>query len=144
MSKAQNSSIRIGFRSLLGCVILAMVSAPAFAVKPGTPVVYTDVSITYAGQTFGFAGRQESFNLAQDGGSVVFDLTSLSSPEFTPLPEVDVGSLQPNGNSWKIVSKVNSKSWTYAGTCASESFTTSNGDGSITRHLYLNCRDLSF
>jgi hypothetical protein len=132
---------RTRLQSLVLSVVLSVVACAAYAGKPA-PVLWSDVVITYAGQTFGFTGSQSSFAQSQDGGRIVFNLSQLDTPGTAELPDIDVSLLTPKGNHWDVVSKVDNHSYTFSGTCASQTFTTSDSGGNVIRHLYLNCRDL--
>lgn len=115
-------------------------SAAAAAAKPA-PTIYADVEITFAGQTFGFGGIEESFSQTAEGGRIVFQVTELSTPGYVPLPQVDVGVLPAHGNQWEIQSDHGKQSDVAVGTCASATFTTVES-GLVVRHVYLNCKEL--
>jgi hypothetical protein len=105
--------------------------------------VYSDVRITFAGETFELLGIQTSFSESQDGGRIVFDLTTIGTSDYLPLPEIDTNTLPASGNHWEVVSKLGSHSYLFVGTCASETFSTTDSQGSVIRHMFLNCRDMS-
>lgn len=115
----------------------------ASAAAPSKQTIYSDVQITYAGQTFGFGGLQSSFSQSQDGGFIQFNVTNLDTPGYVPLPQIDTGSLQPKGNHWEVVTELGSHhAYSFVGICASTTFSTTDPAGTIVRHLYLNCSDL--
>jgi hypothetical protein len=122
-------------------VILLGVSAGVQAGKPVVTTTYSDVYITVGTQTFGFSGAEKSFSQSATGGRIVFDLTQLGTPGFTPSPQVDTGALEAQGNHWEIQSNLGTKSYLFVGTCASETYTTTEGSATV-RHLNLNCKDL--
>src|ERR1700758_455112 len=102
----------------IGVILLGV----SVAVQAGKPVVttYSDVYITVGSQTFGFSGAEKSFSQSATGGRLVFDLTQLGPPGFTPLPQIDTGALEAHGNHWEIQSNLGAKSYLFVGTCASE------------------------
>ena len=105
-------------------------------------MIFSDVEITFAGQTFGYSGVEKSFSQSATGGRIVFDVTQLSTPDYAPLPQIDTSLLEPTVNHWEIQTNVKARTYTYAGTCAAETFTTIDS-GFVVHHLYLNCRDFS-
>ncbi|HXR62432.1 MAG TPA: hypothetical protein VN720_02665 [Rudaea sp.] len=111
----------------------------ADAAKPAD--VYADVIITYAGQTFGFAGPLRYFEVADGGGRIGIDLTNLETPGYSPRPDVDPANLPTSGNRWQLVAYIGRSVQTIAGTCAVESFATTQ-QGVRMQHVYLNCVDL--
>jgi hypothetical protein len=114
----------------------------AAAAPPSKPSVYADVQITYAGQTFGFGGPQNSFYQNQDGGGIQFNVTTLGTPAYEPLPQIDTSSLVPAGNHWEVVTQINHRYYQFVGTCASTTFSTVDSTGTVVMHLFLNCKDL--
>ena len=122
------------------CALLLVFSTASHAGKPA-PAIYSEIEITYAGQTFGFSGVEKSFSQSATGGRVVFEVTQLGTPGYAPLPQIDTSALEPTGNHWELQSNLGNRSYTYVGTCAAETFTTTES-GFFVRHLYLNCRDL--
>ena len=126
---------------VLACWMLAACAASAGAAP--RPSVYSDVRITFAGETFGLLGVQTSFSENQDGGRIVFDLTTIGTSDYLPLPEIDTNTLPVTGNHWEVVSKLGSHSYLFVGTCASETFSTTDSNGTVVRHMFLNCRDMS-
>jgi hypothetical protein len=131
-------------RSRIGILVCGLVFAGlASAAAPSKQAIYSDVQITYAGQTFGFGGVQGSFNQNQDGGFIQLNVTNLDTPGYVPLPQIDTGSLRPKGNHWEVVTQLGSHhAYSFVGICASTTFATTEATGTITRHLYLNCSDL--
>jgi len=131
-------------RSRIGILVCGLVFAGlANAAAPSRQAIYSDVQITYAGQTFGFGGVQSSFNQNQDGGLIRFNVTNLDTPGYVPLPKIDTGSLQPKGNHWEVFTELGSHHvYSFVGICASTTFGTTEATGTIVRHLYLNCSDL--
>jgi hypothetical protein len=117
---------------------LATVRA-ADAAKPAD--VYADVVITYAGQTFGFGGPLRYFEVADSGGRIGIDLTNLETPGYSPRPVIDPVTLQTSGNRWQLVAYIGHSTEIIAGTCAVESFATSQQNIRM-QHIYLNCVDL--
>jgi hypothetical protein len=97
--------------------------------------------VTYAGQTFGSAGPLRYFEMSENGGRIGFDLTTLATPGYSPRPEIGTGGLPASGNRWEIVEFIGRSHETISGTCAAESFATTEGDASV-QHIYLNCVDL--
>ena len=142
MSMAQVKS-RSCFIGRLACwaVIGALVAGKGVAAK-GHVDIYSDVRITFAGQTYEFSGVQQSFNESQDGGRVVFNLRVLGTPSFDPLPSFDPSGLPEDGNHWDVISRAGGHSYSFSGTCASQTFSTVDANGVNVRHLYLNCADL--
>ena len=131
-------------RSRFGILVCGLVFAGlATAAAPFKQAIYSDVQITYAGQTFGFAGVQSSFSQNQDGGSIQFNVTNLETPGYVPLPQVDTCSLRPKGNHWEVITQLCSHhAYSFVGICASTTFATTDATGTIFRHLYLNCSDM--
>lgn len=121
-------------------VLAAGLPAVSFAAKPG-PTILSDVRITFGGQTFGFAGPEESFSQVATGGRIVFQVRQLELPGYLPVPDVDVDALEPDGNRWVIETDSGKRSDLFVGTCASETFTTEDA-GVLVRHLNLNCKDV--
>jgi hypothetical protein len=105
--------------------------------------IYSDVRVTFAGETFGFSGAQASFSQNQDGGRIVLDVTTISTYDYLPLPEFDTGTLSAPGNHWEVVPKLENRSYLFAGTCASQTFSTTEANGIIVRHVFLNCKDMA-
>jgi hypothetical protein len=123
------------------CICAVGFSVAAVAAKPLVPVTYSEVNITFGGQTFGFFGAENSFSQSETGGVIVFDVRQLGTPEFAPLPQVDTKTLEPKGNHWEVETNTGGHSYMFVGTCASETYTTTES-GSVIRHLNLNCKDL--
>jgi len=126
------------------CATLALAiafSAAAAAAKPTPMPTYSDVEITFGGQTFGFGGIEESFSQTAEGERVVLQLTDLSTPGYVPLPPVDVSTLSSHGNHWEIQTDHGKRSDVAVGTCASATVATVEF-GVMVRHVYLNCSDL--
>lgn len=126
--------------SLAACAISLAVSSNALAAKANT-AIYSDVSITFAGETYGFGGTQQSFAQTEDGGRIVFDLTTVGTPDYQALPQIDSSGLNARGNTWQVVTRLGHTTYTYVGTCASTTFSTVESGVSI-RHLYLDCQTL--
>lgn len=126
--------------SLTGSLLLACGAANALAAKPISNV-YADVSITFGGDTYGFYGVEQQFTQTQNGGRIVFDVTTLGTPEYRPLPQIDVSHLDDTGNYWEVVTSAGRHSYMFSGICASETFST-NQSGLVVQHLYLNCKTL--
>jgi len=63
-------------------VMLCVSIGSASAARPAPQ--YADVVITYAGQTFGFAGPLRAFAASESGGRISLDLTTLSTPGYAP------------------------------------------------------------
>ena len=121
-------------------VVIAMVAATgALAAKPRPE--YAEVVITFAGQSFGFAGRLRHFEVNDAGGQVALDLATLESPAFAPPSDVDATVLRAPGNNWQVVTYLNRSPVVFSGTCALESFRATEFEVSIL-HVYLNCADL--
>lgn len=133
------NSRRLAGKSAIAALIALAAAGAASATKPA-PATYSEVLITFAGQTFGFSGPEESFSQSADGGRIVFELTQLQSPGYMPLPPVDTDTLEAHGNQWVILPKAGKRSYAFAGICASETYTTSES-GVIVRHLNLNCSE---
>jgi hypothetical protein len=126
---------------LAGGAFAIGVCANALAAKP-ISTVFSEVAITFGGQVYGFSGAQESFAQSENGGRIVFDLTTLGSPGDIPVTEIDVNGLDPGGNHWDVVLRVGHRDYTFTGTCASETFSSMEGGMSV-RHLYLTCATLT-
>jgi len=141
MSRYTHQRQSLGFGVIVAAFSAFLASGSALAAPKAT--VYSDVQITYGGQTFGFSGVQTSFSVNQDGGRVIFNVTTVDPPGYLPLPQIDTSSLPESGNRWEVVTKVGTRSYSFAGTCASETFTTSGPSGGWIRHLFLNCKDFS-
>lgn len=122
------------------CALFLAFSTVSHAGKP-VAAIYSDIEITFGGQTFAFSGIEKSFSQSASGGRVVFDVTQLGTPGYAPLPQIDTSTLETTGNHWQVQSNLGSRSYSYNGTCAAETFTTTES-GIVVRHLYLNCRDL--
>ncbi len=134
--------VRPGRRSQSAlCAVLLAFSASCVAGKPSV-TIYSEVEISFGGQTFGFSGVEKSFSQSESGGRIVFDVTQLGTPGYVPLPQIDTSALESTGNHWEVQSNLGTRSYTYAGTCAAETYT-STESGFFVRHLYLNCRDLT-
>ncbi len=130
---------RLGKLAVLAfCPAFSAISAVA---KPAA-VIHSEVEITFGGQTFGFSGVEKSFSQSETGGRIVFDVTQLGTPGYTPLPQIDTNALEPTGNHWEVQSNLGARSYMFVGTCANETYTTTES-GLVVRHLYLNCKDLS-
>ena len=114
--------------------------AASYAGKPA-PTILSDVRITFAGQTYGFAGAEDSFTVAATGGRIVFQVRQLELPGYLPVPDVDVDTLETGGNRWVVETEFGRRSDAFVGTCASETYTTEDF-GVVVRHLNLNCKDL--
>lgn len=122
---------------------MAIACAGNAAAAPPKPGIYSDIRITFAGETFGFSGAQASFSQNQDGGRIVVDVTTISTYDYLPLPEFDTDTLSAPGNRWEVVPKLENHSYLFAGTCASQTFSTTEANGIIVRHVFLNCKDMS-
>lgn len=125
---------------LLFCAVAACLSGPVMAGKP-VATIFSEVQISFAGQTSGFSGSQDSFSQSQNGGRIVMDLTTLGTPLYDPLPQIDTSGLDIASNHWEVVTKVGNRSYSFVGTCASLTYATVES-GLTVRHLFLNCRDL--
>jgi hypothetical protein len=125
------------------CAILLLatltVATTARAAKPAP--VYADIVITFAGQSFGFAGPLRYFDISDEGGRIGFDLATLESQGYAPRPDIDAEALRMAGNRWQIVAFGGRSPEIFSGTCAVESFAT-NESGARVQHIYLNCADL--
>jgi len=141
MSRFTSPRQGLRFGLFVAALIASFSSGDALAAPKAT--VYSDVQITYGGQTFGFSGVQTLFTVNQDGGRVVFSVNTVDPPGYLPLPQIDTSSLPESGNHWEVVTKVGNRSYSFAGTCASETFTTSGPNGGWIRHLFLNCKDFT-
>ena len=119
--------------------MLPVAVASAHVAKP-LPL-YVDVVITYAGQTFGFAGPLRAFDASESGGRISLDLTTLSTPGYAPRPDIGGVDLGAPGNRWQLIGLGGHAPLTITGTCAVESFATVE-DGAIVQNVYLNCVDL--
>ncbi len=129
-------------RRTVTCLKFALAAAFAAGTAAAKPpaAVYADVEITFAGQTFGFSGPEQSFSQSASGGRIAFDLQQLQTPGYVPLPPVDVGTLEPAGNYWIVQQNLNRGPYVFTGTCASETYTTRES-GVVVRHLHLNCSE---
>ena len=128
------------FVTLAGCAVLVCGSVNALAAKP-ISAEYADVQITFGGQTYGFSGLQQQFAQAQDGGRIVFEVTTLGTPAYVSVPQIDVSHLDAAGNHWEVVSTVGRRNYLFSGVCASTTFRTVESGISV-RHLYLTCKSL--
>lgn len=115
-------------------------SSTAQAAKPAPAAL--EVHITFAGETTVFYGPLDSFSQAQSGSRLAFQLTNLGTSDYEAVPKIDTGLLDSSGNHWEVISKVGNRSYSFVGTCASLTFS-SEDSGSVVRHLFLNCKDLS-
>ena len=122
---------------------LVVFSAPGASLAAPKATIYSDVQITYAGQTFGFSGSQTSFSINQDGGRIVFSVIAVAPPGYLPLPQIDTSELPESGNRWEVVTKVGKNTYNFIGTCAAETFTAVDVNGASVRRLFLNCKDLT-
>jgi len=120
-------------------VMLCVSIGSASAARPAPQ--YADVVITYAGQTFGFAGPLRAFAASESGGRISLDLTTLSTPGYAPRPDIGGVDLGAPGNRWQLVGFGGHAPLTITGTCAVESFATVV-DGVVVQNVYLNCVDL--
>jgi hypothetical protein len=128
----------------LACWLAVALANSAVAGKPQPPDFYSDVRITFAGETFGLAGTQASFSISQDGGRVVFDLmNTIGTSDYLPVPEIDTETLPQGGNHWEVVAKLGRQSYVFVGICASETFSSTDATATVVRHIFLNCRDMS-
>ena len=127
---------------LFVATIAALFASQASLAAPRA-TIYSDVQITYAGQTFGFSGNQSYFNMNQDGGRIVFGVITVDPPGYLPLPQIDTSALPESGNRWEVVTKVGKNTYTFVGTCAAETFNAADVNGAWVRHLFLNCKDLT-
>jgi hypothetical protein len=123
--------------------VAALMAGSAIAADPH-PIIYADVRITFAGQTFESAGIQRSFDQTQDGGRIVFDIRTLGAPGYAPVPAIDASNLQPMGNRWEVSTKLHNHDDAFIGTCASQTFTEVDASGTVIRNLFLNCSELEF
>jgi hypothetical protein len=135
----QRRAFRIGLFAAAFCALFS--SGTALAGPKAT--IYSDVRITYAAQTFGFSGVQTSFTMSQDGGRVVFGVTTVDTPGYMPLPQIDTSILPEAGNHWEVVTKVGNHTYTFFGTCAAQTFTIKDANGAWVRYVFLNCKDLT-
>jgi len=126
-------------RLFFAAVLLVVAATKANAAKPAP--VYADVVITYAGQTFGSGGPLRYFDVSEAGGRIGFDLTTLATPGYSPRPNIAPVDLPLAGNRWEVVMFFDHSHETITGTCAAESFSTTEGDTQV-QHIYLNCADL--
>lgn len=128
-------------RFILAAAMLLLLAAitKAHAAKPMP--VYADVVITFAGQSFGFAGPLRHFEVTDAGGQVVLDPRTLESAPDVPPSDLDVSTLREPGNTWQVLANVNHSLAVFTGTCAVESFWTTEAGVSVL-HVYLNCADL--
>jgi len=120
-------------------LVLAATTTTANAAKPAP--VYADVVITYAGQSFGFAGPLRYFEVSDNGGQIGFDLATLATPGYSPRPNIGAAELPLVGNRWQVLAFIGRGHETIAGTCAVELFSATEGDTRV-QHIYLNCVDL--
>lgn len=121
----------------------ALLGLAAYAVARATPPApaWADVVVTFAGQSFGFAGPLRWFDATDAGGRIGFEIRSLATPGFTPRPTIETARLRTPGNRWQIVTFGGRAPQAMEGTCAVESFTTFD-DGVRVQHVFLNCADL--
>jgi hypothetical protein len=128
-------------RFFFAATLLVVAATKANAAKPAP--VYADVVITYAGQSFGFAGPLRYFEASEAGGRIGFDLATLATPGYSARPNIGASELPAAGNRWEMVAYIGRGHETIAGTCAAESFAMTEGDTRV-QHIYLNCIDLDF
>ena len=128
-------------RLLCAVLLLATLTVAATARAAKLAPVHADIIITFAGQSFGFAGPLRYLDISDEGGRIGFDLTTLESQDYAPRPDIDAGALRLAGNRWQIVVFGGRSPEIFAGTCAVESFATNDGDVRV-QHIYLNCVDL--
>jgi hypothetical protein len=126
-------------RFVFAAVLLILAATKANAAKPAP--VFADVVITYAGQSFGFGGSLRYFDVSETGGRIGFDLLTVGSPGYAPSPNLAPVELPLTGNHWEMVMFIGRSHETISGTCAAESFSTTEGDTQV-QHVYLNCVDL--
>lgn len=119
--------------------MLPVALASASAARPAP--VFADVVISYAGQSFGFAGPLRIFDVSESGGRIGLDIKSLGTPGYSPRPDIGGAELRAPGNRWKVTGFAGHAPLTIAGTCAVEAFATIESDA-IVQHVYLNCVDL--
>lgn len=127
------------FQAAATLLLIAAMATSARATKPAP--AYVDVIITYAGESFGFSGPLRYFDLSDAGGRIGFDVTILETRAFSPRPNIDVADLRMPGNHWQLVLFGGRTPETIAGTCAVESFVTTENDVRL-QHVFLNCVDL--
>jgi len=120
------------------CLLFSSAHA-ANAAKP--PPAYADVVITFGGQSFGFAGPLRYFDWSEAGGRVGLDLATLETPGYSPRRHIDGNELHAAENRWRLEAFLCRAPQTIAGTCAAESFATTEA-GVHVQHVYLNCVDL--
>ena len=128
------------FGALLAFVFALGISSNALAGKPNFSV-YSEVAITFGGQTYSFAGLQQSYAQTQDGGRIVLELTTVGTLDYSPRPEI-AGNLEDYGNHWEVVGRVGRQTFTFTGTCASQTLSRSQS-GIWVRHVFLNCTALT-
>jgi hypothetical protein len=133
------NAIYVRFLFAAALLVLAATTTTAYAAKPAP--VYADVVITYAGQSFGFAGPLRYFEVSDNGGQIGFDLATLATPGYSARPNIGSAELPVAGNRWEMVTFIGHSHGTIAGTCAAESFSAMEGDTRV-QHIYLNCVDL--
>ena len=135
---------RVGIHRLrISAIALGIAWATNAAAAGQTrPLVYSDVRITFAGSSFGLIGVQTSFSQNQDGGKITFNLTTVDTLDYSPVPQIDTAALSTTGNHWEVVSKLGKKTYTFIGTCASETYSVASENGSLVRELFLNCQDV--
>jgi hypothetical protein len=131
--------IRLLVAAAMLLVTMTMTMTTARAASPAP--AYVDVVITFAGQSFGFSGPLRYFEASDAGGRIGFDLTTLETPGYSPRPNIDVAELRMPGNRWQLLAFAGRAPVTIAGTCAVESFATTENDVRV-QHVYLNCVDL--
>ena len=119
--------------------LLSVAIGSASAARPAP--LYADVVITFAGQTFGFAGPLRAFDVSEGGGRISLDLRTLSTPGYAPRPDIGGVDLGAPGNRWQLTGYGGHAPLTITGTCAVESFATVQSDA-IVQNVYLNCVDL--
>ncbi len=136
----ENANSRRSAGTWATAALVAFVASGAASAKPPAST-YAEVLITFGGQTFGFSGPEESFSQSADGGRIVFELTQLQTPGYDPLPPVDPNALDASGNHWVVQPNLGKRPYAFAGTCASETYTTDEAGG-VVRHLNLNCSEL--
>src|SRR3569832_3025508 len=101
----------LGFSMFLAFAFASGFSANALAAKPNS-ALYSVVAITFGGQTYSFAGAQESYGQTQDGGRVVMELTSVCTLDYSPRPEIGA-TLAVFGNHWDVVARVGHQTFTF-------------------------------
>jgi hypothetical protein len=128
-------------RFIIAAVMLLLLAAITKAHAARPMPVDADVVITFAGQSFGFAGPLRYFEATDAGGQVVLDPRTLESAPDVPLEDVDVATLDARGNTWQVLAYVNHSVAVFTGTCAVESFRSTEAEVSVL-HVYLRCADL--